>query len=79
MNTHHVSLYSQKTNRPDSNVLKQELITYEQTAYGLKVTRLERSFNDDSHLDSFTSSPVVLGSFPKYEGLLWGSLPKQEG
>ena len=78
MNTHHVSLYNQKTNRPDSNVLKQELITYEQTAYGLKVTRFERSFNDDSHLDNFTSSPVVLGSLPKYEGLLWGSLPKQE-
>ena len=79
MNTHHVSLYSQKTNRPDSNVLKQELITYEQTAYGLKVTRLERSFDGDSHLDSFTNSPVVLESLPKYEGHLWGSLPKQEG
>ena len=78
MNTHHVSLYNQKTNRPDSSVLKQELITYEQTAYGLKVTRLERSFNVDSHLDNFTSSLVVLGSLPKYEGLLWGSLPKQE-
>ena len=78
MNTHHVSLYNQKTNRPDSKVLKQELITYEQTAYGLKVTRFELSFNDDSHLDSFTSSPVVLGSLPKNEGLLWGSLPKHE-
>ena len=78
MNTHHVSLYNQKTNRPDSNVLKQELITYEQTAYGLKVTRLERSFDGCSHLDSFTSSPVVLGSLPRQEGLLWGALPRQE-
>ena len=65
MTTHHVSLYHPKTNEPDSNVLKQELITYEQTASGLKITKLERSFSNRDHLDSYTSTPLVLGSLPK--------------
>ena len=55
MTTHHVSLYHSKTKQPDSNVLKQELITYEQTASGLKITKLERSFSNRDHLDSYTS------------------------
>jgi hypothetical protein len=67
MTTHHVSLYHPKTNEPDSNVLKQELITYEQTASGLKITKLERSFSNRDHLDSYTSTPLVLGSLPKQE------------
>jgi len=41
-------------------VLKQELVTYEQTSSGLKITKLERSFTGDSHLDSYTSSPIIL-------------------
>ena len=68
MTTHHVSLYHSKTNQPDSNVLKQELITYEQTASGLKITKLERSFSNGDHLDSYTSAPLVLGSLPEQEG-----------
>ena len=68
MTTHHVSLYHSKTNQPDSTVLKQELVTYEQTASGLKITKLERSFGSGDHLDSYTSSPLVLGSLPKQEG-----------
>ena len=68
MTTHHVSLYHSKTKQPDSTVLKQELITYEQTASGLKITKLERSFGSGDHLDSYTSSPLVLGSLPKQEG-----------
>ena len=40
MTTHHVSLYHSKTKQPDSNVLKQELITYQQTPSGLKITKL---------------------------------------
>ena len=55
MTTHHVYLYHSKTKQPDSNVLKQELITYEQTASGLKITKLERSFSNRDHLDSYTS------------------------
>ena len=68
MTTHHVSLYHSKTNQPDSNVLKQELVTYQQTPSGLKITKLERSFGNRDHLDSYTSSPLVLGSLPKQEG-----------
>ena len=68
MTTHHVSLYHSKTNQPDSNVLKQELVTYEQTASGLKITKLERSFSNRDHLDSYTSAPLVLGSLPEQEG-----------
>ena len=68
MTTHHVSLYHSKTNQPDSTVLKQELITYQQTSSGLKITKLERSFGNGDHLDSYTSSPLVLGSLPKQEG-----------
>ena len=68
MTTHHVSLYHSKTKQPDSTVLKQELITYEQTASGLKITKLERSFSNRDHLDSYTSAPLVLGSLPEQEG-----------
>ena len=62
MKTHHISLYHTKNNQPDSNVLKQELITYQQTTSGIKMTRLERSFRGGDHLDSYTSSPIVLKS-----------------
>ena len=79
MTTHHVSLYHSETNQPESTVLKQELITYEQTASGLKITKFERSFGNRDHLDSYTSSPLLLRSFPEQEGLLWGAIPKQEG
>ena len=68
MTTHQVPLYHTKTNQPDSSVLKQELVTYQQTASGLRVTKLERSFKGTDYLDNYTSSPIVLGSFPKQEG-----------
>ena len=79
MTTHHVSLYHSKTKQPDRTVLKQELVTYQQTSSGLKITKLERSFSNRDHLDSYTSAPLLLRSFPEQEGLLWGALPKQEG
>ena len=34
---------------------------------GLKITKLERSFSGGDHLDSYTSTPLVLGSLPKQE------------
>ena len=68
MTTHHVSLYHSKTNQPESTVLKQELITYQQTSSGLKITKLERSFSNGDHLDSYNSVPLVLSSLPKQEG-----------
>ena len=78
MTTHHVSLYHPKTNQPESTVLKQDLVTYQQTASGLKITKLERSFSNADHLDNYTSVPIVLGSLPEQEGLLWGALPHEE-
>ena len=78
MTTHHVSLYHPKTNKPEGTVLKQELITYQQTCFGLKITKLERSFGDSDHLDSYTSAPLLLRSPAKPEGLLWGSRPQKE-
>ena len=68
MTTHHVSLYHSKTHQPDSTVLKQELVTYQQTPSGLKITKLERSFSKRDHLDSYTSAPLVLSSLPEQEG-----------
>ena len=79
MTTHHVSLYHPKTNQPDITVLKQELVTYQQTPSGLKITKLERSFSNRDHLDNYTSAPLLLRSFPEQEGLLWGALPEEEG
>ena len=78
MTTHHVSLYHPKTNQPESTVLKQELITYQQTSSGLTITKLERSFSNGDHLDSYTSESLLFGVLPTHEGLLWGSLPKEE-
>ena len=60
MTSHHTSLYNSDTNKPSARVLKQELITYEQTEFGLKLTKLERTFSGEVHADSYTSSPIVL-------------------
>ena len=78
MTTHHVSLYHPKTNQPESTVLKQELVTYQQTSSGLKITKLERSFSKGDHLDNYSSVLFLLEALPEQEGLLWGALPKVE-
>ena len=78
MTTHHVSLYHPETNPPAGTVLKQELVTYQQTGSGLRITKLERSFSSDHHLDSHTSAPLPLRSLPEPQGLLWGAIPKKE-
>ena len=78
MTRHHVSLYHPEKNPPEVTVLKQELVTYQQTGFGLKITKLERSFSSDDYLDSYTSAPLLLRPFPEPEGLLWGAIPKQE-
>ena len=62
MNNHHTSLYDNTSNKPVGSVLKQELITYEQTEFGLKIAKLERSFADTGHSDSYTNTPIVLTS-----------------
>ena len=79
MTTYHVSLYHPKTNQPESTVLKQELITYQQTSSGLTIAKLERSFSNADNLDNYPSEPLVLGTLPEQEGLLWGALPHEEG
>ena len=60
MNNHHTSLYDDSENKPLGRVLKQELITYEQTEFGLKIAKLERLFDAAEHADSYTSAPIVL-------------------
>ena len=60
MSIHHTSLYNTDDNKPATRVVKQELITYEQTEFGLKITKLERSFTGAEHTDSYTSTPIVL-------------------
>ena len=67
MSIHHTSLYNTDDNKPLTRVVKQELITYEQTEFGLKIAKLERSFTEKEHSDSYTSSPIPF-SYGKQEG-----------
>ena len=60
MSIHHTSLYNTDDNKPESRVVKQELVTYEQTEFGLKIAKLERSFTGADYTDSYTSTPIVL-------------------
>jgi len=60
MSIHHTSLYNTDKNKPVTRVIKQELITYEQTEFGLKIAKLERLFTGTEHSDSYTSTPIVL-------------------
>ena len=69
MTAHHISLYHSINNQPDDTVLKQELITYQQTASGLKITKLERSFSDGDHIDNYLSAPLLLRAMPKQQGV----------
>ena len=47
MTTHHTSLYDDKTNPAPIMVISQELLTTEQTEYGVRITKLKRQFNGD--------------------------------
>jgi hypothetical protein len=58
MTTHHTSLYDDKTNPAPESVLKQELVTIEQTADGVRITRLKRRFGQLSASDSYESEPI---------------------
>lgn len=62
MSTHHISLYDFKRNKPVLAVLKQELITYEQTEYGLKISKLERQLTGKEHSYSYSRSSILLSS-----------------
>jgi hypothetical protein len=58
MTTHHTSLYNSETTPAPRKVLKQELVTWEETANGLRIARLTRNFGGAAHNDTFTSEHV---------------------
>jgi hypothetical protein len=60
MTTHHTSLYDDKTNPAPNGVLKQELVTLEQTSDGIRITRLKRRFSGEAVNNSFESEPLSL-------------------
>ena len=60
MTTHHTSLYDDKTNPAPNGVLKQELVTLEQTPDGIRITRLKRRFSGEAVNSSFESEPISL-------------------
>ena len=47
MTTHNLPLYHTETSQPDSSVIKQELVAYQQTASALRVTKLEKALVRD--------------------------------
>ena len=60
MTSPHTSLYDDKTNPAPSGVLKQELVTLEQTPDGIRITRLKRRFSGGTVNSSFESEPKSL-------------------
>ena len=62
MTTHHNFLYNSDTNAAPAKVLKQELVTWEETSDGLRIARLIRTFTEETHRDSFSSEHVLLRS-----------------
>ena len=60
MTTHHTSLYDDKTNPAPNGVLKQELVTPEQTSDGIRITRLKRRICGGYVNSSFESEPISL-------------------
>jgi hypothetical protein len=59
MTTHHISLYNSDTNAAPAKVLKQELVTWEETDTGFRLAKLCRSHNSDGHYDTFSSEHVL--------------------
>ena len=60
MTTHHNYLYDEKANPATNGVIKQELITLEQTPDGIRITRLKRHFSGEAVNSSFKSEPISL-------------------
>ena len=60
MTKRHVSLYNKNENPAPVSVIKQELVTMEQTEQGVRITRFKRHFKPDEILESFESEPVLL-------------------
>ena len=62
MTKRHVSLYNKNENPAPVSVIKQELVTMEQTEQGVRITRFKRHFKPDEILESFESEPVLLSA-----------------
>ena len=62
MTAHHTSLYHSDANPAPQKVLKQELVTLEETPQGLRIARLSRAFSNQTHRDIFTSEHVLLAA-----------------
>ena len=62
MTTHHTSLYNSDTTPAPRKVLKQELVTWEETPDGLRIAHLTRDFGGVAHSDTFTSEHVLHGA-----------------
>ena len=67
MTTHHTSLYDDKENMAPKMVLKQVLLTMEQTENGVRISELHRRFSANKKSDSYLSEPIVLN----FEGPSW--------
>ena len=66
MKTHHTSLYNDNNNQPTVPVLRQELITWIETDFGLVKSTMTRTFTYDGHSDTYTSQPLVLNKSVKH-------------
>ena len=52
---------SDKKNLP-TKIFRQELITWEHTNNGIKKTTIVRSFDEEKHIDSYFSEPIMFKS-----------------
>ena len=60
MKTHHRTVYNLDSDSVAKNILKQELITYEQVKHGLKITKFIRRFSSGEMLDEYSNSTILL-------------------
>jgi hypothetical protein len=68
MTTHHTSLYHSDATPAPRKVLKQELVTWEETPNGLRIARLTRTYAGPAHSDTFTSEHVLHSSLTNADG-----------
>ena len=60
MKTYHKAVYNLDSDKLAPNVLKQELVTYEQVEHGLKITKFSRRFSNGEVLDEYSNSTILL-------------------
>lgn len=62
MTKRHVSLYDNNDNPAPVSVVRQELVTIEQTEQGIRIARFKKRFKQGEILESFESEPIQLSS-----------------